>query len=96
MTSAVAADFALLIAESDPLYDWSLAVAFVVVGGAIGFSVVWALTRHTRRTSHEQAAELVEVARREAAVGAGELKQKAESEIQDKRAELNREFDRRR
>ena len=95
MTSAVAADFALLIAESDPLYDWSLAVAFVVVGGAIGFSVVWALTRHTRRTSHEQAAELVEVARREAAVGAGELKQKAESEIQDKRAELNREFDRR-
>ncbi len=95
LTSALAADFALLIAESDPLYDWSLAVAFVVVGGAIGFLVVWALTRHTRRTAHEQAAELVQVARREAAVGAEELKQKAEAEIQEKRAELNREFDRR-
>ncbi len=95
LTSVGAADFAFLIAESDPLYDWSLAVAFVVVGGAIGFSVVWALTRHTRRTAHEQAAELVQVARREAAVGAEELKQKAEAEIQEKRAELNREFDRR-
>ncbi len=95
LTSAGVADFAFLIAESDPLYDWSLAVAFVVVGGAIGFSVVWAFTRHTRRTAHEQAAELVEVARREAAVGAEELKQKAEAEIQEKRAELNREFDRR-
>jgi len=32
-------------------YDWSLAVAFVVVGGGIGFLIVWALTRHTRRSS---------------------------------------------
>ena len=90
-----AADFAFLIAESDPFRDWWLAVAFVVVGGGIGFSIVWALTRHTRRVAHEQAAELVEVARREAAVAAEELKQKAEAEIQEKRADLNREFDRR-
>ena len=65
------------------------------MGGGIGFWVVWRLTRHTRRAAHEQAAELIEVARREAAVAAEEMKQKAEAEIQEKRAELNREFDRR-
>ncbi len=95
LTSASAADFAFLIAESDQYYDWALAVAFVVVGGGIGFLIVWALTRHTRRVAHEQAAEMVEVGRREAAVAAEELKQKAEAEIREKRAELNREFDRR-
>ena len=95
MTSAGAADFAFLIAESDLLNDWSLAVAFAVVGVGVGFLVVWALTRYTRRAAHEQAAELVEVARREAAVAGEETKQKAEAEIQEKRAELNREFDRR-
>jgi ribonuclease Y len=93
LTSGRAADFALLIAQSDP-FDWSLPVA-LVVGGGIGFWVVWALTRHTRRVAHEQAAELVEVARREAAVAAEETRQKVEAEIQEKRAELNREFDRR-
>ncbi len=95
MRSAGAADFAFLIAESDQYFDWALAVAFVVVGGGIGFLVVWALTRHTRRTAHEQAAELIEVARREAAVAGEEIRQKIEAEIQEKRAELNREFDRR-
>ena len=90
-----AADFAFLIAESDQYYDWALAVTFVVVGSGIGFLIVWSLTRHTRRVVHEQAAELIEVARREAAVAAEEVKQKADAEIQDKRAELNREFDRR-
>ena len=88
-----AADFAFLIAESDS-FDWSLPVS-LVVGGALGFLVIWAITRHTRRMAHEQAAELIEVARREAAVGAGEIRQKAEAELQEKRAELNREFDRR-
>ncbi len=88
-----AADFAFLIAESD-LFDWSLPAA-LVVGGAIGFLVVWAITRYSRRMAHEQAAELIEVARREAAVAAEELKQRAEAEIQEKRAELNREYDRR-
>ncbi|ACB73573.1 ribonuclease Y [Opitutus terrae] len=88
-----AADFAFLIAESD-LFDWSLTVA-LVIGGALGFLVVWAFTRHTRRMAHEQAAELEEVARREAAVAAEEIRQKAEAEIQEKRAELNRDFDRR-
>jgi len=88
-----AADFAFLIAESDT-FDWSLAVA-LLAGMATGFFIVWMLTRQTRRIAHEQATELIEVARREAAVGAEELKQKAEAEIQERRAELNREFDRR-
>jgi ribonuclease Y len=94
LTTASAADFAFLFAESDQ-FDWSLTAAACIVGGAIGFLLVWAFTRHTRRVAHEQAAELIEVARREAAVAAEELKQKAEAEIQEKRAELNREFDRR-
>jgi ribonuclease Y len=88
-----AADFALLVTESDAFY-WSLPVA-LVVGGGIGFWVVWALTKHTRRVAHEQAAEFREVARREAAVAAEEMKQKAEAEIAEKRAELNRDYDRR-
>jgi len=88
-----AVDFAFLIAESDT-FDWSLAVA-LLAGMATGFFVVWMSTRQTRRIAHEQASELIEVARREAAVAAEELKQKAEGEIQEKRAELNREFDRR-
>ena len=93
LTSGSAADFALLIAESDPI-DWSLAVA-LVLGGTLGFLVVWGLSRQSRRVAREQAAELLEVARREAAVAAEEIKQKAESEIQARRAEANREFDRR-
>ena len=92
MISVCADQIALLAALSD-LNDWSLPVA-LVIGGGIGFLVVWGLTRYTRRVAHEQAAELIEVARREAAVAAGELKQKAEAEIQGKRAEANREFDR--
>src|ERR1017187_10363852 len=65
------------------------------LGGLVGFIVVWIVTRYSRRVAHEQAAELIEVARREAAVAAGEAKQKVEAELQDKRADLNREFDRR-
>lgn len=62
---------------------------------ALGFIAVWAITRHTRRVAREQAGQLIEVARREAAVAAQEIKQKAEEEIAGRRAELNREFDRR-
>ena len=93
LTSVSAADFAFLIAESNSI-DWGLTVG-LIVGGAISFLVIWGLTRQTRRAAHEQAAELIEVARREAAVAAEELKQKTDAEIQEKRAEMNRDFDRR-
>jgi len=88
-----AADFATLFAES-ALVEWPLTAA-LVAGMAVGFMVVWAVTRHTRRVARENADELIAVARREAAVAAEELKQKAEEEIQRRRNELTREFDQR-
>jgi len=76
-------------------FDWSLVVLLAVIGLLVAFATVWTMTGNTRRVAHEQAAELIEVARREAAVAGEEIKQKAEAEIQERRAELNREFDRR-
>lgn len=94
LTSAsAAADFAFLIAASDPDV-WSLAVS-ATVGVSVGFFGVWLLTRHTRRNAETSASQLIDVARREAAVAAQEIRQKAEEEIQTRRAEMNREFDRR-
>lgn len=94
LTSAsAAADFAFLIAASDPDV-WSLAVS-ATVGVSVGFFGVWLLTRHTRRNAETSASQLIDVGRREAAVAAQEIRQKAEEEIQTRRAEMNREFDRR-
>ncbi len=85
---------AILAAVSgDPLL-WSLAAA-VALGASIGFIVVWIFTRHTRDSAVQHAEELMEVAKREAAVAAQELKQKTEEEVAARRAEINREFDRR-
>ena len=86
-------DFAMLLAESDAV-EWALVVEFLV-GGALGFGVVWVITRNARRVARQNASELVEVAKREAAVAAQEVKQRADEEISEKRAETNREFDRR-
>ena len=69
--------------------------AAVVVGVGAGVLVVWFLTRQARRAADDSAAQLLDVARREAAVAAQELKGRAEEEIQAKRAEVGREFDRR-
>ena len=93
MRSASAADFALLIAEGEPEI-WSLSAA-LVLGVALGFYAVWIATRGTRRAAENQAQKVLDVARREAAVEAAELKQRAEKDIAENRAELNREFDRR-
>ena len=67
-----------LIAASSQ-FDWPLTVA-LVLGMGLGFFVVWAVTRHMRRLAHENAAELIEVARREAAVAAEEIKQRPPKE----------------
>ncbi len=88
-----AADFAFLIAES-VLAQWPLTVA-LVLGLGLGFMVVWILTRSIRREARANAVELIEVARREAAVAAEVMKQKAEEEIMRRRSDLTREFDRR-
>ena len=82
LTSSVsAADFAFLIAESDSI-DWGL-TAGLVVGAIASYLGVRIATRHERRIAHDQAAELLEVARREAAVAAEELKQKTEVDLQE-------------
>lgn len=73
---------------------WPLAID-IVMGLAVGFGLSWLLTRHSRRVAREQAQQMVEVVRREAAVTAQEIKQKAEEEVAARRAEINREFDRR-
>jgi len=91
--ASAAADFAFMLAASDPDV-WSLAVS-ATVGVSVGFFGVWLLTRHTRRNAETSASQLIDVARREAAVAAQEIRQKAEEEIQSRRAEMNREFDRR-
>ena len=93
ITSVSAVDFAILIAQSTPV-PWFLTVA-VAVGAAAGFAVAWMATRHMRRGVRQNADQLIEVAKREAAVTAHELKQKAEEEIAARRAEFTREFDRR-
>jgi ribonucrease Y len=91
LTFSVSAAEATFLIAANLSIDWGL-TAGAIMGGCL---LVWVLTRQVRRVAHEQAAELVEVARREAAVAAEELKQRAELEIQEKRADLNREFDRR-
>ncbi len=97
MTLAIVAELPFLIAESDTL-DESLPVALLagtLFGLIAGFLIVWAITRQTRRGARDQAAELLQVARREGAVAAEEMRQKTDIEIQAYRAEMNREFDRR-
>ncbi|MFZ9682479.1 MAG: ribonuclease Y [Cephaloticoccus sp.] len=75
-------------------FDWLQAVS-VLVGMGIGFWTAWLITRGRRREAGENAANLIAVARREAAVAAEEVKQKAAEEIREKRAELSKEFSRR-
>ena len=73
---------------------WVFAAA-AAAGVALGFAGSLLLTRHSRRMAGQQAAQLVEVARREASVNARETRRKVEDELREKRAEMTREFDRR-
>ena len=93
LKSGSAADFVLLVVQGEPFLS-SLIVA-IITGTGLGFLVVWMVTRHTRRMAEHNAVQLLAVARREAAVGAQELKTKVAEELQAKRAEVNRDFDRR-
>jgi ribonucrease Y len=78
--------------EAVPYWPWA---AVLLTGAAAGFVAVWLGTQTTRRAAREQAKELIAVARREALVSAEEEKQKAEKELLEWRAEVNRELDRR-
>ncbi len=80
-------------AEAEP-YLWALAVA-VLAGAAIGYAAVWLFLRQTRRLSGEQAQSNLTLAKREAAVAAQEIINKAEEDIRNREADLNRDLDRR-
>ncbi len=92
LESTSAADYALLIAASG-LNAWSLAAA-LVVGLLLGIAVLKGLSRRHRKQLGEQADQVLEVAKREAAVAAAEIKQKAEKSFADREAEFAREKDR--
>ena len=92
LDSTYAADYALLIAATD-LVDWSSA-AYIVVGLLLGVGLARLLSKRVRKQGHEQAAQVLVVAKREAAVVAKELMQNAENEISATRSELTREQDR--
>ncbi len=90
-----------LLAQSDVVSSatepilWTFLVA-VIVGVAGGFLIVWMVTRQTRCIAERQALEQLEIAKREVAVAAQELRQKAGEEIINRQAEVNRDLDRRR
>jgi len=83
----------LPVAASNPKW-WAISAA-LAVGVSVGFLSVWFSTRYVRQAADKRAKELLEVAKREAAVAANEVRQQAEEEIAARRAEVNREFDRR-
>jgi ribonuclease Y len=80
-------------AEAEP-YLWALGLA-IVVGLGLGYLVVWLFMRQSRRLACEQAASHMTLAKREAAVAAQEIINKAEEDIRNREAELNRDLDRR-
>jgi ribonuclease Y len=93
LKSGSAADLVLSILQDE---QFSLALVMgIVAGTGLGILLIWILTRQSRQMAKQNANQLLEVARREGAVSAQELKTKAEEEIQAKRAEMNRELDRR-
>lgn len=75
-------------------YLWVVIVA-ALAGLGIGYAAIWVLLRQTRRLAKEKAESHIELAKREAAVAAQEIVSKAEEEIRNREAELNRDFDRR-
>ena len=85
----------LALADAGAVPWWVGLGSAVVVGLVFGFFVVWLAFRAQLAQGRRQAAQFLEVARREAAVEAQAAQQKAEEEIAARRAEANREFDRR-
>lgn len=66
-----------------------------MAGGVTGFFLSRILNKGLKKQAEERAKEVLAVAQREAAVEVKEVKQAAEAEMAEKRAELAREFDRR-
>ena len=94
MLTVIAATKQLSQATVPEPYLWALGVA-VLAGLAIGYAAVWLFMRQTRRLTEEKAQSHLVLAKREAAVAAQEIINKAEENIRNREAELNRDFDRR-
>ena len=75
-------------------HAWTFALA-ALTGAGGGFALSWFLTRQARRVAAERAANIVELAKREAQVAASEIRAKTEEELSARRAEVQREQDRR-
>lgn len=75
-----------------PTLSGLLALALALVVGA---GMGWWLTRRMRQKARDEGRQLVEDTRRKALLDAQEVKQKVEEELAARRAELNRDFDRR-
>jgi ribonuclease Y len=80
-------------AEAEP-YLWAIGFS-VLVGLAVGYAAVWLFLRQTRRLACEKAQAHQDLAKREAALTAQEMINKAEEEIRTREADLNRDLDRR-
>jgi len=94
MLTVIAATKPVYLSAAAEPYLWAL-VAAGLVGAAGGFVAVWFIMRQTRRLSEQSAKSHLELAKREAAVASQELIGKAEEEIRNREAELNRDLDRR-
>jgi len=75
-----------------PTLSGLLALALALVVGA---GMGWWLTRRMRQKARDEGRQLVEDTRRKALLDAQEVKQRVEEELAARRADLNREFDRR-
>ena len=73
---------------------WTFALAALTGAGA-GFALAWYLRKQTLKVAHERAANLVELGKREAQLAAAEVKARSEEELAARRAEFQREQDRR-
>ncbi|MBK8475337.1 MAG: ribonuclease Y [Opitutaceae bacterium] len=73
---------------------WTFAISALTGVGA-GFALSWLVLRQSRRVACERAANVVELAKREAQVAASEIRAKTEEELSARRAESQREQDRR-
>jgi ribonuclease Y len=94
MLTVIAATEPIAMSSAAEPYLWAL-LAAGLVGVVGGFFGVWFIMRQSRRLAEQSAAAHLELAKREAAVASQELISKAEEEIRNREAEMNRDFDRR-
>jgi ribonuclease Y len=73
---------------------WIFGIAALTGAGA-GFALSWFVLNQSRRLASERAASVVELAKREALVAGAEVRAKTDEELNARRADFQREHDRR-